>query len=618
MEAFQSIAHQKFDQLHQQQFSYTLENFALELTRLTVTSVDASPDLEIPHVEMTDGETPPESAVIGRKTIVVQGNEHQAVFWDRAAISKAGYRLQGPCVITEMDSNTLIKPGFEAVIDKVGNICISPMPDNQVPAFRSNFSSVIADKTTQEKEEEAGKLVQDISTVPTLIASSLASIRAEMDTLMLRCSMSPAIREQQDEFNVITTPEGKMLVGQFGSFIGQFLKIWNHKLSRGEVDPIQEGDIFITNDVYEVETARVLQIYFEHKLVGWAANFGHMTDVQGQVPGSMSIDAQTIFDYGLQIPTMKLFEKDKMNRSVVELMCRNSRQPEWLRSDLLALISACRTAATRICELCARFGPEVYAASTGILLERTRTAVGKLIEEHMTDEPSTFVDFVDDDCHGKGPFALKCTLTKPAKNRLRFDWSGTSPQASSSINYYLSEVMFRMFVGYYLLVVHSPYTIPNDGFHDLIDVEIPQGSLLKPIRPAALSCRTHFLGRTMDVMQALFGQKNAAFVTAAGFSDSPHFFYSGFKPNGEWYQLYQIAFGGVPARPKGDGPDCHCLFPAIKSVPTEAIELNFPVRLEVNEAVADTGGAGLNRGGNAQKTLYRFLSAGEFSLHDDR
>lgn len=178
--------------------------------------------------------------------------------------------------------------------------------------------------------------------------------------------------------------------------------------------------------------------------------------------------------------------------------------------------------------------------------------------------------------------------------------------------------MFKMFVGYYLLAVYSPFTIPNDGFHDLVDVEIPLGSLLKPVRPAALSCRTHFLGRTMDIMQALFGQKNAAFMTAAGFSDSPHFFYSGFKPTGEWYQLYQIAFGGVPARPKGDGPDCHCLFPAIKSVPTESIELNFPVRLEVNEAVADSGGAGFHRGGNAQLTKYHFLSAGEFSLHDDR
>lgn len=349
----------------------------------------------------------------------------------------------------------------------------------------------------------------------------------------------------------------------------------------------------------------------------------------------MSINAQTIFDDGLQIPTMKLFEAGKMNRSLVELMCRNSRQPEWLRSDLLALISACRTAATRVCELCSRFGTEVYAASTDILLERTRTAVSKIIEEHMTDETSTFVDFVDDDGHGKGPFALKCTLSKPEKNRLKFDWNGTSPQASSSINYYLSEsksppthpqcamltffaAMFKMFIGYYLLTVHAPYTIPNDGFHDLVDVEIPQGSLLKPVRPAALSCRTHFLGRTMDIMQALFGQKNAAFMTAAGFSDSPHFFYSGFKPDGSWYQLYQIAFGGVPARPKGDGPDCHCLFPAIKSVPTESIELNFPVRLEVNEAIADSGGAGFHRGGNAQRTHYRFLSAGEFSLHDDR
>lgn len=141
---------------------------------------------------------------------------------------------------------------------------------------------------------------------------------------------------------------------------------------------------------------------------------------------------------------MKLFDRGKMNKPIVELLCRNSRQPEWLRSDLLALISSCRTAATRVCELCARFGPEVYAASTEILLERTRSAISQLIETHMSDEPSTFVDFVDDDGHGRGPFAIKCTLTKPEKNRLRFDWSGTSPQASSSINFYLSETMFKV------------------------------------------------------------------------------------------------------------------------------------------------------------------------------
>jgi 5-oxoprolinase (ATP-hydrolysing) len=122
----------------------------------------------------------------------------------------------------------------------------------------------------------------------------------------------------------------------------------------------------------------------------------------------------------------------------------------------------------------------------------------------------------------------------------------------------------------------------------------------------------------MDVIQALFGQRNPAFRSAAGFSDSPHLFYSGFKPTGDWFLLYQIGFGGVPARPIGDGPDCHCLFPAIKSIPTENIELYFPLIIEANEAVADSGGAGFYRGGNAQRTTYRFLCEGEVSLHDDR
>ena len=254
-ELFQKIAHEKFDQIHQQQFSYTLENLALELTRLTVVIVDASPDLDIPRIPAADSEVPHESAIVEKKVIVINGKEHEATFWDRAAITKAGYKLQGPCVITEMDSNTLVHPGFEAVIDKVGNICISPTPGNEMPTFRSKVGNVSAEKTKEEKMAEAKKIVEDVPTVPTLIASSLASIRAEMDTLMLRCSMSPAIRDQQDEFNVITNAEGKMLVGQFGSFIGQFLKIWNYKLSRGEVESIKEGDVFITNDVYEVEGA---------------------------------------------------------------------------------------------------------------------------------------------------------------------------------------------------------------------------------------------------------------------------------------------------------------------------------------------------------------------------
>jgi 5-oxoprolinase (ATP-hydrolysing) len=85
----------------------------------------------------------------------------------------------------------------------------------------------------------------------------------------------------------------------------------------------------------------------------------------------------------------------------------------------------------------------------------------------------------------------------------------------------------KRFIGIYLVTVYDPRCVVNDGFHDLIDLYIPQGTLLNPMRPAALSTRTHLLGRVMDLLSGLLGQKAPEFMTAGGFSDSPHFMYSG-------------------------------------------------------------------------------------------
>lgn len=315
-----------------------------------------------------------------------------------------------------------------------------------------------------------------------------------------------------------------------------------------------------TNDVYQIKGAVshmndvmiMLPIWFEGQTVGWAANFGHLTDVQGRVPGSMSINATTIWDDGLQIPCVKLYTKGVYNHSLVEVLCRNSRLPEWFASDLTALVAACRTAGARVQELCERYGVAVYHAACNSLLNKNRNAIAHLIKHKIGEEKSEFTDFVDDDGHGVGPWALRCTMQKQGE-KLIFDWDGTSPQSGYSINCYLSETMFKMFIGFYLLAVYDPYCVVTDGYHDLLEIRIPEGSLLKPVRPAAVSCRTHLLGRVMDVMQALFGQRDAAYRAAAGFSDSPHLFYSGFKPTGEQFILYQIGFGGVPARPAGDG-----------------------------------------------------------------
>jgi N-methylhydantoinase B len=121
-----------------------------------------------------------------------------------------------------------------------------------------------------------------------------------------------------------------------------------------------------------------------------------------------------------------------------------------------------------------------------------------------------------------------------------------------------------------------------------------------------------------DVLGGLFGQRQPEFLNAAGFSSSPHLMYSGYNDRGEWYQLYQIGFGGIPGRPVGDGPDGHSLWPSFFNIPNEFLEAYFPLRIERYETVPDSGGPGLHRGGNGIDVVYRFLAAGEISIHDDR
>lgn len=225
----------KFAIVHEQQFSFSLPDVEIEIMRLRVKITDASPEVQIQSVPDAESEIAPESAIISKSTITCDGKEVEATFWDREQITQRGIKISGPAVITEMDSNTLILPGYYGEIDSIGNILIRPTGEGE------------RRKETATTAQEARAIVSNSPLIPGLVSSALASIRREMDTLMLRCAMSPAIRDQQDEFNVITNPEGLMLVGQFGSFITQFLSFWK--------GTIEEGDVFVTNDTYQISGA---------------------------------------------------------------------------------------------------------------------------------------------------------------------------------------------------------------------------------------------------------------------------------------------------------------------------------------------------------------------------
>jgi N-methylhydantoinase B len=450
-----------------------------------------------------------------------------------------------------------------------------------------------------------------------IIENALRNARVEMDATLVRTAMSPGIREQGDAFPLIADRQGKMIVGQFGSFIGGFLDGWDGS--------IEDGDMIFLSDPYSCEGAIshsndwlvLLPVYRDGRLVAWTAMFGHQSDIGGKVAGSMPIDARSIFEEGVRIPPVKIWRKGEYNEDLVKLIMHQTRKPDWCAADLNALIASCRVAARRVDEMCARFGDDVYVAATQALLERNHRAMKALIASSIGVDPVSFEDYVDDDGLGFGPYKIKCTMWREG-DKVVLDFSGTDPQSEASINFYLNENMFRMFFGIYMIMVFDPQILFNDGFYDLIDVRIPEGSLLKPRYPAALSGRTHALGRIFDVLGGLLGQKTPQFLCAAGFSSSPHLMYSGRDARGQWFQLFQIGFGGIPGKPFGDGPDGHSLWPGFTNVPNEFLERYFPLRIERYEALADSGGPGLNRGGNGIWMTYRFLRPGTISIHDDR
>ncbi len=450
-----------------------------------------------------------------------------------------------------------------------------------------------------------------------LIENALRNARHEMDAVLFRSAMSPVIREQHDEFPMITDAKGRMIVGQFGSYIAEMLAESDFDLAPGDVilqsDPYKCGGAISHINDWMV----LIPVFYEGELISFTSMFGHMMDVGGPVPGSMPTAANSIFGEGMRIPPIKIFDAGVLNDATLDLLMNNTRTPEMNYSDLMAIIAGCRAGERRVIEICARFGKDLYKQACEALLDRTNRAMRQLIVQNLPEEPQSFEDYVDDDGCGNGPYKMKLTVWREGEHAY-FDWTGTSAQAPGPINFYMHEGMFKMFIGVYMIMVFDPQILFNDGFYDLIHVTLPKGSLVHPDFPAPLGCRTHALSRQFDVLGGALSRNAPEMATAAGYGSSPHFLFSGIDKEGRPFQLMEILYGGIPGRPIGDGMDGHSWWPLFENIPTEYLESFFPLLIEGCVSIRDSGGAGEHRGGNGVEKVYRVLEEGRVSIHDDR
>jgi len=454
-----------------------------------------------------------------------------------------------------------------------------------------------------------------------IIESTLANTRDEMDRVVETTAISPVIREQSDQFPLIADPAGRMVMGQFGSAIDTILE--NSPFDR---DDLEDGDVIATNDPYMCAGAvshtpdmlLLRPIFYDGDLVGFSSQWGNLMDVGGKTPGSMPVQARTIFEEGMRLPPVKLYKGGEFDSELLETFAHNTRLPDHAEADIKALAAGTKAAETRVHELCDRFGKETYLEGCDAILDRTRDGMIDLIHEFIPEgERYTFEDYVDDDGLGNGPIKLHLEIYREG-DTVYLDWTGTDEQVPGTVNFLLNEKMFKMFTGVFLIMAFDPLLTFNDGYYDLFEVTLPEGSVVQPEFPAALGNRLPMMARQFDVLQATFSKLIDGFSVAGSYGTSPNLVYAGTDSEGNDFQMLEILYGGIPARPGGDGLDGHSWWPLFRTVPAEYQEAYYPLSIDEYSTRADTGGAGEFRGGHGITKVYTFEEPGAITFQDDR
>jgi len=211
----------------------------------------------------------------------------------------------------------------------------------------------------------------------TVIQASLVAAADEMFAVLKKTAMSPIIYEVLDVGTGITDAHGELVSSGAGipTFVGVLDKAVKRIVAIHGLENVRDGDCFVTNDPYYGGVTHLndvviaLPVFADGACVAWAASIAHWNDVGGKTPGSMAVDVTEIFQEGLRLPAVKLFDAGKPLRSVFDIITTNSRLPDFVTGDLWAQVAASRKAETRIRQLVESYGIDAYRAALASLFD---------------------------------------------------------------------------------------------------------------------------------------------------------------------------------------------------------------------------------------------------------
>jgi N-methylhydantoinase B len=459
-----------------------------------------------------------------------------------------------------------------------------------------------------------------------IVRHSLLAGAEEMMVNLKRAAYGAHIYEVEDCVTGLFDTQGNSLALAPGSpmMLVDLGAVVRDGLQKLGVEKMHPGDIIASNDPYTLGThssnmALYSPIFWRKQLVAFTATRAHWIDTGGAVPGGKSFDIREIWQEGFQFRHYKLYAGGEPVEDMIRFIADNVRLPETVLGDMRAQIAACKTGERRMVALLDKFGLKTVNAAAeeifrqGELLARQAVMAmpdGEYHAEAFLDNDGVILD---------KPVPIKVTVRIKGSD-LEVDYSEMSEQVLGPINTGIASA--QGIAAFAFKAITTPLEPPNEGHFRPLKVTIPPGKIISAQSPAATCWWSKVTNTTIDTILAAIAQAIPQQVPAAHFGDVPLIMISGRDPrkNNQPFIFFQPIPGGYGARPWEDGESCtNCLHEgAMKNIPVEVEEHQFPVLTEYATFRQDSEGPGKYRGGFGFDAAFRILTDAELFVGVER
>jgi N-methylhydantoinase B len=450
-----------------------------------------------------------------------------------------------------------------------------------------------------------------------IVEGTLSSIEAEVEYAIERTARSPMIREAHDYRVGLFDRHCRKLTGRSYSAMPDAV------VRDFPLESMRPGDVYLMNDTYLSEGSighlpdlcSTVPVFHAGEVVAFIQAFGHHDDIGGRVPGSMPGSARSVFEEGLLVPPIKLYDAGVRNEAVFTIIRRNTRVPEMLTADLDSEVKACVMGARRLEALFARFGRETVERCFAAVIAKCRDIYRNELIPKIADGEYAWEDYVEHD--GVSEPRLHKLALKMVKRggHITLDFTGTDPQSPGPINWPADYAGGAFLIKWIAPILRNLADTPeraaeihvNEGVCEVFDVVFPpKGTLITPHWPAATNARSFVLLRCLGLLAGVVAQA----VNGRMPADQETIRYTGFFGQdlaAEPFLSREVLGGGSGGRAYADGNDAIHIVPDSRNQPAEFTETRFPLLVEKLALKTDSGGAGKRRGGLGYEKHYRAL-----------